>query len=252
MTPLLRAGSFFARDRAGRASALTAVGLAVLLPRVLLLDGPGRTGGGFRDGLVAGAGGVGPALVGIVGIFLLAGVLLLWQGVVSGSVAGGRYRTPLVRPVSRPGFYLARHAAALLLLGLAALSTGWVLLAAGGPGNVRPLGLAAAALLTGWALGGLLLLLSSLLDRGDLLAAVALVLAPVAVDGGVAAGGLPPGLAAALGVLLPPMGALRALRHGLLSGAPLQGGELASVLAYGTAALVLAALRLRAREFRPG
>lgn len=251
MRALIRAAFFFARDRAGRAALLVALGLAVLLPSALRLEGAGGAAEGFRDGLAAGPAGA-SVLAGLWGIFLLAGVLLLWQGIVSGTVAAGRHRTLLARPLWRPGFYLARHAAALFLLVLAAMAAGLVLLVAGGSGASRPLALLVATLLTGWSLGGLLLLLSSVLDRGDVLAAVALFLAPAAADGLVAVGAPSSGAAGALGAVLPPVLALRDARHALLAGGPLDGGEVAAIVAYGAAALVLAILRLQTREFRPG
>lgn len=252
MKAAIRACSFFARDRAGRAAALLALGLAVLLPRALLLGRPGGASEGFRDGLAAGAGEAGAVLAGLWGIFLLAGVLVLWQGIVSGSLAEGGHRTPLARPVWRPGYYLARHGAALLLLALVSLLAGLVLLAFGGAAASRPVGLLVAALLTGWAGGGLLLLLSSVLDRGDVLAGVALFLAPAAADGLAAVGGPASGVAGALRPLLPPVTALREARHALLGGGAPDGGDVAAVLVYGAAALLLASLRLQTREFRPG
>lgn len=246
MRALLRAGSFFARNRAPRTAALVALGLALLLPRALVLDRSGAAAEGFRDGLAAGAGPGGALLAGLWGIFLLGGSLLLWQGVVSGSLAAGRHRTPLARPVWRPGYYLARHAAALLLLAAAAVFAGMSVWAAGGNAAARPAGLLAAALLTGWALGGLLLLLSSLLDRGDALAGAALFLAPAAADGLVPAGGPVYGL---FDALLPPVFALRDVRHALLGGGPVEPGDVGMILAYGAAAVALALLRLRTREF---
>lgn len=252
MRRLRRAGAFFVRDRSGRAALLLGAGLALLLPRALQLGSPGPTAAGFRDGLAAGPGAGGAALAGLWGIFLLAGVLLLWQGVVSGDVDRGGFRTVLVRPVWRPGLYLARHGAALLLLCLTVLTAGSVLRVAGGAAAPDPGGLLLSSLLTGWALGGLVLLLSALLDRGDALAAGALFLAPAAVDGLAASGSPAAAAAAVLAPALPPVISLRELRHALLAGGPTDGGDLAAVLAYGAAAVVLAAVRLRTREFRSG
>lgn len=250
MRALIRAGSFYARDRVGRAAAVLAVGLAVLVPRALLVDPPSGGAAGFREGLAAGAGGGGAVFAGLWGLFLLAAVLVLWGAIVSGSVTGGAHRTPLVRPVWRPGYFLARHGAALLLLAALALAAGLVL---GGAGSGASLpGLVGTALLTGWSLGGLTLLLSSVLDRGDTLAAVALFLAPFATDGLRAVAGPAAGSVGALQSLLPPMGALRGARHALLAGGGVGPGDLAAIAAYGAAALLLALLRLRAREYRPG
>lgn len=245
MKPLVRAGSFFARDRAVRAAVLVALGVALLLPRALLLDASGGSARGFRDGLAAGPG---PLLAGLWGIFLLGGVLILWQGIVSGTLGAGGDRTPLVRPLWRPGYYLSRHAAALLLLAGAALPTALVVRAGGGGAAARPAGVLAAALLTGWALGGLLLLLSAVLERGDVLAAVALFLAPAAADGLLVGGGV---ASRVLGALLPPVIALRDARHALIAGSPPDVGDVAAPVLYGTAAAALALIRLRAREFGP-
>lgn len=245
----LRSAAFFARDRASRAALLAAGGIAVLLPRVLPAGGEGAGAAGFRDGLAAGPTATG-TLAGLWGVLVLGGVLLLWQGVVASEVESGRFRTTLVRPLWRPGFFLARHGAALLLLALAAACVGEGLAAAGAA--VGPAALPLSALLVGWTLGGLVLLLSSLLDRGDVLAALALFLAPGAVDG------LRPGSGAAsfalelLSAALPPMFALRDARHALMAGAAPAVPDLASAAAYGAAALALALLRLVTREYRGG
>lgn len=248
MSRLLRAASFFGRDRAGRVLLLVAGGTGLLLPRALPVAEPGPGAAGFRAGLEAGPS---PgSLAGLWGVLLLAGVLLLWQGIVSSDVESGRFRTALARPLWRPGFFLARHGAALALLVLASAVV-WVPVRAGGGGAASGVaGVALAALLTGWTLGALLLLLSSVLDRGDVLAAVALVLAPDALDGTVPPAG--PLAAAAEVVLtaLPPTAALRELRHALVAGGAPDGGQVLAVLAYGGAALALALLRLRAREYR--
>lgn len=245
----LRAAASFARDRSARALLLAAVGAVVLLPRVLPAAGAGPGAAGFRDGLAAGGAAAG-TLAGLWGVVLLGGILLLWQGIVSSDVEGGRFRTLLVRPVWRPGLFLARHGAALLLLVLAAAAVGGCLWLAGAriPAAVLPL----SALLAGWTLGGLLILLSSLLDRGDVLAALALFLAPGALDGLAPAEGPVGVVAAVLSRLLPPMYALRDARHDLMAGGPPAAGDLAEVAIYGTAAVGLALLRLHTREFRGG
>lgn len=240
----------FARDRAARAALLVAAGAALILPRALVLadDGPGAAG--FRAGLEAGPG---PGLLaGLWGVFLLAGVLILWQGIVSSDVESGRLRATLVRPVWRPGIFLARHVAALLILAAAAAGVAGLLRVADGGTAPDPGGLLLASLLTGWTLGALLLLLSALLDRGDVLAAVALFLAPGALEGlleggtAVAAGGR------LLSAALPPMLPLAELRRALLAGAEPEGSVLAAAVLYGAAALVLALLRLHMREYRAG
>lgn len=240
----------FAGDRAGRAALLVAAGAALILPRALVLvdDGPGAAG--FRAGLEAGPG---PGLIaGLWGIFLLAGVLVLWQGIVSSDVASGRFRTTLVRPVWRPGIFLARHVTALLLLAAAAAGVAALLWIAGGGAAPDPGGLLLASLLTGWTLGALLLLLSALLDRGDALAAVALFLAPGALEGALEGGTVVGAAGRLLSAALPPMLPLAELRRALLAGAEPGGGVLAAAILYGGAALVLALLRLHLREYRAG
>lgn len=246
MRSLLRAAVSFARDRSGRALLLAAVGVALLLPRVLPAAAAGPGAAGFRDGLAGGS--AAGTLAGLWGVAILGGVLLLWQGIVSSDVESGRFRTLLVRPVWRPGLFLARHAAVLLLLALAAGAVGASLTWAGAgvPAAALPL----SALLAGWALGGLLLLLSSLLDRGDVLAALALFLAPGALDGLAPAGGLPGAAAATLSRVLPPVFALRDARHALLAGGVPVAADLIEVAVYGAVAAGLALLRLRTREFR--
>lgn len=241
--------AFFARDRLPRAAALLAGGLALLLPRVLGA-GAGPRSEGFSDGLAA-AGGTG-VTAGLFGLVLLAGVALLWQGIVSAEVESGRFRTSLSRPVPATGLFLARHGAALVLLAAAAGADAVVLRLAGGPAVADPTGALLCALLTGWALGGLMLLLSSLLDRAEVLAAVALVLAPGALDGIRLPQGPLGAAAGAVGAALPPVAGLRDARHLLMAGSAPDLADVTAVLLYGAAAVVLALLRLRTREYRAG
>lgn len=252
MSPLVRAALYFARDRSWRAALLAAAGTALLLPRALLPGDPGPGSAGFRAGLEAGPGPGSGLLAGLWGVFLLAGVLVLWQGVVSSHVESGRYRTALVRPVWRPGVYLARHLAALSLLAAAAFGVAGLLRIAGAGPVPDPAGLLLASLLTGWTLGALLLLLSAIMDRGDALAAVALFLAPGALDG-LRGDGSPATEAAArlLSAALPPTPSLADARRALLAGVEPDRAVVAAVLLYGAAALGLALLRLRLREYRP-
>lgn len=250
MIPWLPAASSFARDRAGRAALLAAAGAALLLPRALALDAEGPAAAGFRAGLEAGPGS--GLLAGLWGIFLLAGVLILWQGIVASEVESGRFRSVLVRPVWRPGLFLARHVAALVLLAAAAAAVGGLLWVAGAGGVPDPAGLLAASLLTGWTLGALLLLLSALLDRGGSLAAVALFMAPGALDDFLGGETLFAAAGRLLSAGLPPMLPLAELRAELLAGARPDGQILLAALLYGGVALALAVLRLQLREYRAG
>lgn len=253
MTPLLRGALSFARDRSWRAALLAAAGTALLLPRALLLEDSGPGAAGFRAGLEAGPGPGSGLLAGLWGVFLLAGVLVLWQGVVSSHVESGRFRTDLVRPVWRPGLYLARHLAALALLAAVTCAVAGLLRAAGAGAVPDPAGLLMASLLTGWTLGALLLLLSALMDRGDALAAVALFLAPGALDGMRGSGGpAVEGAGELLTAVLPPTLHLAGARRALLAGGEPDGAVVTAILLHGAAALGLALLRLRLREYRPG
>lgn len=246
MTSGLPAARSFARDRAGRAALLAAAGAALVVPRALGAGDESPGAAGFRAGLEVGSGS--GLLAGLWGVLLLAGVLVLWQGIVASDVESGRFRTTLVRPVWRPGIFLFRHVAALLLLAAAAAGVWGVLRLAGAGAAPDPAGLLLASLLTGWALGGLLLLLSALVDRGDVLAAVALFLAPGVVEQGTEA-------AAAVRLLsagLPPMLPLAEARRALLAGGGPGGDVLAAALLYGAAATGLALLRLHLREYRAG
>lgn len=244
------AAAFFGRARAGRAALLAAAGTALLLPRALRVGGKGPAAAGFRAGLEAGpAGGL---LAGLWGVLLLAGVPVLWQGVVSSDVRDGGFRTTLARPVWRPGIYLARHAAAIGLLAAAASAVGAALRGAGAAAAPDPAGLAAASLLTGWTAGALVLLLSSLMDRGDALAAVALLLAPAALEGAATAGGALSVAARLVSAILPPVLPLAEARIALLAGGWPDASALLPAVAYGAAALALAVVRLQVREFRAG
>lgn len=252
MIPWLAAASSWARDRAGRAALLAAAGAALLLPRALALEAEGPAAAGFRAGLEAGPGSGSGLLAGLWGIFLLAGVLILWQGIVASDVESGRFRSVLVRPVWRPGIFVARHVAALVLLAAAAAAVGVLLWVAGVGGVPDPAGLLAASVLTGWTLGALLLLLSALLDRGGILAAVALFMAPGALDGLLARETLLAAAGRRISAGLPPMLPLAELRAELLAGARPDGQILLVALLYGGAALALAVLRLQLREYRAG
>ena len=250
MTPWLPAACSFARDRAGRAALLVAAGAALLLPRALALGDEGPGAAGFRAGLEASPGS--GLLAGLWGIFLLAGVLVLWQGIVAADVESGRFRTVLVRPAWPPGIFLARHVAALLLLAAASAGVAGLTWIAGAGAVPDPAGLVAASLLAGWTLGALVLLLSALLDRGDLLAAAALFLAPGAVEAFSGGGTVVAAAGRVLSAGLPPMLPLAETRRSLLAGAGPDGGALAAALLYGGAALALALLRLHVREYRAG
>lgn len=244
----LRAAAFFARDRGLRAVLLAAAAAAVLVPRVLPASGPGPGAAGFRDGLAAGPGATAGTVAGLWGVVLLGGVLLLWQGIVASDAESGRFRTLLARPLWRPGLYLARHGAAIVLLLAAAAAVAGALALKGA--GVPPLALPLSALLAGWALGGLLLLLSSLLERGDVLAALALFLAPGALAGPTPPEGLAGAATSALSAILPPVFALRDARHDLAAGAAPAAGDVVELLFYGAVALGLALLRLHTREYR--
>lgn len=253
MSRVLRGTLSFARDRSWRAALLTAAGTALLLPRGLLVGDSGPGAEGFRAGLEAGQGPGSGLLAGLWGVLLLAGVLVLWQGIVSSHVESGRFRTELVRPVWRPGLYLARHLAALSLLAAVACGVAGLLRLAGAGAVPDPAGLLLATLLTGWTLGALLLLLSTFMDRGDALAAVALFLAPGALDGLRGSGGtVVEGAGRLLTAALPPTLPLAGARRALLAGGEPDGAAVAAILLYGAVALGLALLRLHAREYRPG
>lgn len=253
MSPHLRGALSFARDRSWRAALLAAAGAALLLPRALLLGDSGPGAAGFRAGLESGPGPGSGLLAGLWGVLLLAGVLVLWQGIVSSHVESGRFRTELVRPVWRPGLYLARHLAALSLLAVVACAVAGLLRIAGAGAVPEPAGLLLASLLTGWTLGALLLLLSALMERGDALAAVALFLAPGALDGIRGSGGtVIDGAVRLLMGALPPTRPLAGARRVLIAGGDPDGAGVTAILLYGAAALGLALLRLQLREYRPG
>lgn len=250
MSRSLAAAGFYVRDRLGRAALLLAAALAVLVPRALALGRAGPGARGFRDGLAAG--GADGTLAGLYGLLLVAGVLVLWQGVVSADVESGRFRTLLARPLWPPGLYLARHGAALALVAGTAGATAAVLRCVAGAGGGDPAGVVLSALLTGWALGGVVLLLSSLLRRGDVLSAAALFLAPGAIDPLAEVGPTSAAAAEALSLILPPMASLRDARHALVAGAAPDPEVLAAPVAYGAAVVALALLRLHTREYRAG
>lgn len=250
MRSFLLAAAFFARDRAARTATLAAAGVALLLPRALALGAPGHAGAGFRAGLEAGR--AAGTLAGPWGLLLLAAVPVLWQGIVSAHVGSGAFRTTLCRPLGRPAYYLARHAAALALV-VAGASAAWLTLRVAAGSGAPGLGaLLLAALATAWSLGSLLLLLSSLLPRGDVLAGVALLLAPGALQGIAPGTGALGAVAGVASGLLPPVLRLRDFRHALAAGVPPDSADTLVPLVYGAAALGLALLRLRTREYRGG
>lgn len=237
------------RDRAGRAAAAATAGWALLAPRAAAVGSGGGSelDAGLRAGLSAGSPGAG-----LLGLILPATALFLWEGIVGRDVREGWFRMPLARPVWRPGYYLSRHLAALVLTGAAA-GLLWVgLRPVPGAAQFLPSagGTVAAALAVGWAVGGTAFLCSAVLARGDALLAAALLLLPGALLSLGSADWIPRGPVAAALPLLPPMAALREVRVAVAAGAVPGLGELAVALAYGAATLALSLLVLSRREFR--
>lgn len=236
------------RDRAGRAAAAVAAGWVLLAPRVAAVasGGGSEVDAGLRAGLSAGSPGAG-----LLGLILPATALFLWEGIVGRDVREGWFRMPLARPVWRPGYFLSRHLAALVLTGAAAGLLWAGLRPVPGAAQFLPSagGTVAAALAVGWAVGGAVFLCSAVLARGDALLAAALLLLPGALHSLGSAGWLPQGPVAAVLPLLPPVAALREIRLAAAAGGLPGLGEVALAFAYGTGTLALSLLVLSRREF---
>lgn len=252
---LLRYFPTLVAERAGRLVLFLAAAGLLLGPalRVLRVAG-GQAADGVAAGMRAGLAATGRhPLGGWLGLLLVAGALGLFAGCVAQERRSGEYRILLARPVSRPGYYLAKWLASLCcyVAGAAALAGAAAWAGAGSGLPFSPAGAAATALLYGLAIGGPLFLASVWLDHGDWVAVAALVLLPTALER-LALAGSPAAAAAdrALGPLLPPAD-IGHLRDALLAGGLPAVGDVASVLAYGLAALGVALLSIHLGEHRP-
>lgn len=226
------------RDRLGRAAAAAALGLLALLPRLSLLSGTAT--GPVAEGMRAGTASAGaPPLSGAVGLLLVLAGLAIWQGAAAGVLRRGARDPTLARPVSREAYFAGVHLSAVVAMMLAGggLWAGLRLVGGAPLPGLHPAGLVAAAGLTGWTVGAVVMACRAALPRGALLASVAALLFPAAAASGVAAGWLPAGgpIHGFLELLLPPLAALREARIPLLQGALPPAGPVARVLAYGGA-----------------
>lgn len=229
-----------------RVRGLVALGAGVLL----ILPLVAVPGAGSRAGPSAGA--AGPALAAAVeaplSLSMALAAVFLAAGCVSEPVRRGWCRTALVRPGWRPGWFLARFAAAVAWVPALGVGLHAVLDLLTGPGRLP---LAAAATVPGalaWAAtaGAPTFAFSCLLRRGDGLAATALLLLPALL----ASLGDPEGrpLLRTLAAVAPPVGpARRALEAGLAGLAP-EPGHLLAVAGHASAWILVGLVALATRR----
>lgn len=111
-------------------------------------------------------------LPGLYRLLLVGAALVLWEGIVSVPRRDGTFRFLFCRPASRAAFCATGHMARMSWLVCYGIGLAWVL---GGPGGRELARGASTALAAGGFAGGLTLLASVLVDRGDALAVAAVL-----------------------------------------------------------------------------
>ena len=235
-------------DRAVRGVVVTTVLLALTVP--LLLRQSSAYGAGLSDGLSVG-GGRGPAAVAnLLALGMALAAAWLSDGVVSELRRDGSGPLLLTRPVSCRGLFLARWLAGFAALAAVVLASVTTLNAiwrategSGSPLSVS--GAIGAAIVTWTWVGSAVLLLSSVLERGEALAGGLLVILPISL-----AAILPPGsVPARLSGSLPSQDVLAASRD-LLAGHAVPGHALLSPLGWGCLTLAIGIFTACRREWR--
>jgi len=177
----------------------------------------------------------------MVQFIAIVGSFISVSGFVSGDRSPGLARFLFARPVNVRAFYLQAWVVRGLSLVALALILSLIVHFFAAP---VPWGRAAAVVAVSWILIGGLGFLASVLVQRDAVALVAVYLAPVTLDA--LRGGLPdtrwigPALA-----VLPPVHLLGGIRTALLTGLPVDRGDLLHVLAFGVACVVLATFLVR-------
>lgn len=237
-----------ARDAWTRALLALGAGVLVTLPLVPVLRSGSPAPPVASAAVPAAAAAMEPAL----SLSLALAAVLLAAGTVSEPLREGWCRTVLVRPVWRPGWFLARFAGALAWCPAVGLALHAVLDLLAGPGRL-PVGTAATvpgALAWAAVAGAPTFAFSCLLRRGDGLAATATLLVPalLASLGEVGSRPLPRALAAAA----PPVGAARDVVEAGLSGLVPPSSALAAVAAHAAGWLLVGLAVLTLRRLTPG
>ncbi len=225
------------RDRLARAAVATAIMLSLTMP--LLVRGTSDAAAGFRDG--SSAGGLSGTSTVIPIVALLLGLSAAWlaEGIVSELRRDGSAPLVLTRPGPRSGYFMARWMAGLVCLATVGLLTALVLngaarLAGVAGTGLSPVGAAGAAAASWLWIGSAVLLLSSLLDRGEALAGALLLVLPVSL-----AALLPPGALLARAAAALPSRTVLDISRTLLAADPVIGSHLGRVAAWGAGSLAL-------------
>jgi len=192
--------------------------LATIL--VLLLTSPlwARNGSGFSDGYGMNAESGAAGVARLLCLLLALAAPWLAEGVVSDLRLGGTGPFLLARPVPRAGVYLARWIAGLGGIVAAAVAISTILnliwnLRPGDGHGLSIVGSAGAALVIWVWVGSVVLLLSAVVDRGEVLAGALVVVLPVALT--IA---LPPGSLLAGAAELTPTRPMLHLARDLMAG----------------------------------
>ncbi|MCL7981638.1 MAG: ABC transporter permease subunit [marine benthic group bacterium] len=235
------------RDRFPRAAVATAVLLSLTVP--LLMRGASDAAAGVRDGISAGPASGTATVIPIVALLLALAAAWLADGVVSDLKRDGSAPLVLTRPVSRIGYFTARWLAGFACLAGAGLVTALVLNGAArfsgfvGPG-LSPVGALGAAAASWLWVGSAVLVLSSLLERGEALAGALLLVLPFFLTGMLAPGNSIARVAAVL-----PSRTVLDVSRTLLAGDPVIGSHLGRVAAWGAGSVALGLFLAVRREW---
>ena len=248
MRPLARLFPRLMADRVLRAAVVTTVLLALTAP--LLLRHGSAYGAGLSDGLSIGGTGGATVVVNLLALGMALAAAWLSEGTVSGLRRDGSGPLVLTRPVSRSGLYLARWLAGLTALAASSLAIVAVLnglwRAAGGSGSPMSLpGAFGAAVVTWTWVGSAVLLLSSVLERGEALAGGLLVILPISLAAMLRTDSAAAKLAGAL-----PSQDMLATSRDLLAGQAVSGDSLLWAIGWGSLTLAIGIFTACRREWR--
>jgi len=235
-------------DRAARAVVVTTALLALTAP--LMLRQGSAYGAGLSDGLSVGGTRGATLVVNLLAFGLALAAAWLSEGVVSGLRRDGSGPLLLTRPVSRSGLFMAHWLAGLTALAAVALAIvatlNGIRHAAEGSGSPMSVSGAVGAAIVTWTwVGSVVLLCSSLLERGEALAGALLVILPISLAAILPTGSLP----ARLSGLLPSRDVLTTSRD-LLAGQTVSRHTLLWALGWGSLTLAIGILSACTREWR--